>query len=139
MHQRRRNALTRLFERPLRVRHLQRNLRRLGVRGVGFLVLGLFALLAPRGIQAVETEAKEESQITTETQDEVRKDPLLTTDVDPAATEFDVDINYNVDRRAEVSVPGTVNENEAVGILIAANMEARARNPHPPRGPGRRR
>jgi hypothetical protein len=98
------------------------NLRRLapasGMSVVFHLVLlGLFALLAPRGIQAVETEAKEESQITTETQDEVRKDPLLTTDVDPAATEFDVDINYNVDRRAEVSVPGTVNENEAVGIL----------------------
>ena len=51
--------------------------------------------------------------------------PAATTDVDPAAQEFDTDINYNVDRKADVSVPGTVNPNEAVGInnkgQIAAN------------------
>jgi hypothetical protein len=48
--------------------------------------------------------------------DPAQKDPLLTTDVDPAATEPDTDINYNVDRIADVSVPGVVNPNEPVGI-----------------------
>lgn len=100
----------------------QQNMRRLGPAGLMSVVfhlvlLGLFAILAPRGIQAVETEAKDTTPIATESQDDVRKDPLLTTDVDPAATEFDTDINYNVDRRAEVSVPGSVNLNEAVGIM----------------------
>lgn len=98
------------------------NMRRLAPAGVMSVVfhlvlLGLCAILAPRGIQAVETEVKDTTPIATESQEEVRKDPLLTTDVDPAATEFDTDINYNVDRRAEVSVPGTVNVNEAVGIM----------------------
>lgn len=41
----------------------------------------------------------------------------LLNDTDPSATEFDTDINYNVDRRAEVSVPGAVNANEAIGII----------------------
>jgi hypothetical protein len=48
------------------------------------------------------------------------KDPFLTTDIDPAAQEFDTDIQYNVDRKAEISVPGMANPNEAVGILDAA-------------------
>src|SRR5437764_246558 len=55
------------------------------------VLLGIFALLAPKGIANVQTERKDDSPIATETQDEVRKDPLLTTDVDPAATEFDTD------------------------------------------------
>ena len=48
------------------------------------------------------------------------RDPFLTSDVDPAAQEPDTDIQYNVDRKAEVSVPGMVNPNEAVGILDAS-------------------
>jgi hypothetical protein len=48
------------------------------------------------------------------------KDPFLTTDIDPAAQEFDTDIQYNVERKAEVSVPGMVDPNEAVGILDAS-------------------
>ncbi len=100
----------------------RQNMRRLvpaGLMSVVFhcVLLGLFALLAPRGIQAIETERKDDSPIVTESQDDVRKDPLLTTDVDPAATEFDSNIDYNVDRKADVSVPGTVNPNEAVGIV----------------------
>src|SRR4051812_32497693 len=100
---------------PVVIRHdgesgdFKRNLRRLGpcvLMSVVFhiVLLGLFVLIAPR-TQAEQTEAKaEESTIATETQEEVRKDPFLTTDVDPAATEFDTDINYNVDRKSEVSV-----------------------------------
>jgi hypothetical protein len=48
--------------------------------------------------------------------DPATKDPLQTVDVDPAATDPDIDINYNVDRQADVSVPGLVNPNEPVGI-----------------------
>ncbi|MCS7047110.1 MAG: terpene cyclase/mutase family protein, partial [Gemmataceae bacterium] len=55
----------------------------------------------------------------------------LTTDVDPAATEFDTDINYNVERIADVSVPGTVNPNEAVGILDGDKTAAPTNLPAP--------
>jgi hypothetical protein len=43
-------------------------------------------------------------------------DPLTVTDIDPAAIAPDLEINYNVDRKAEVSVPGVVNPDEPVGI-----------------------
>jgi hypothetical protein len=71
----------------------------------------------PKAKGAVPVIQVDEGDVATETAEEVRKDPLLTTDIDPAATEFDTDINFNVDRKADVSVPGTVNPNEAVGIL----------------------
>jgi hypothetical protein len=47
---------------------------------------------------------------------EERKETFTVTDVDPAAVEFDTDIQYNVNRIEEVSVPGAVNPDEAVGI-----------------------
>ena len=82
------------------------------------VLFGIFFLLAPSGPAATQLErAPEEVPVATETVDDTKKDPFLTTDVDPAAQEFDTDINYNVDRKAEVSVPGTVNLNEAVGIM----------------------
>jgi hypothetical protein len=81
-------------------------------------LFGIFFLLAPSGPASTQLErAPDEVPVTTESVDDVQKDPFLTTDVDPAAQEFDTDINYNVDRKAEVSVPGTVNLNEAVGIM----------------------
>ncbi len=43
-------------------------------------------------------------------------DPFLTSDVDPAGQEFDTDIQYMVQRKEEISVPGQVNPNEPVGI-----------------------
>jgi hypothetical protein len=43
-------------------------------------------------------------------------DPLTVTDIDPAALAPDQEINYNVDRKADVSVPGVVNPDEPVGI-----------------------
>src|SRR5262249_60552071 len=60
---------------------------------------------------------KDETPVATESNDDPKKDPFLTTDVDPSGVEFDTDINYNVDRKADVSVPGTVNPNEQIGIL----------------------
>jgi hypothetical protein len=59
----------------------------------------------------VEAPPQDKSEI-----DPATKDPLQTVDVDPAATEPDVDINYNNDRIAEFSVPGLVNLNEPIGI-----------------------
>jgi hypothetical protein len=47
---------------------------------------------------------------------EERKETFTVTDVDPAAVEFDTDIQYNVNRIEEVSVPGAVNPDEALGI-----------------------
>jgi hypothetical protein len=83
-----------------------------GLIGVFFLLLGL-----TEGGQPALEKTPDETPVATESTDDVKKDPFLTTDVDPAAQEFDTDINYYQDRKAEVSVPGTVNLNEAVGIM----------------------
>src|SRR5262245_21026778 len=81
-------------------------------------LFGVFFLLIPAGQADTEFEKKSElPPVNTDSAEDTKKDPFLTTDVDPAAQEFDTDINYNVDRKADVSVPGTVNPNEAVGIL----------------------
>jgi hypothetical protein len=59
-------------------------------------------------------------------------------DVDPAATDPDVDINYNNDRIENVSVPGLVNPNEPVGILDGDKTAPPTNLPAPPGfgGPG---
>src|SRR5438128_167528 len=81
------------------------------------VLFGVFFLLIPSTQADTQLEKKEDTTpVGTDTIDDAKKDPFLTTDVDPAAQEFDTDINYNVDRKADVSVPGTVNLNDAVGI-----------------------
>src|SRR5471032_1541862 len=57
----------------------QQNMRRLGPASLMSVVfhcvlLGLFAILAPKGTQAVETERKDDGAVATES-DDVRKDP----------------------------------------------------------------
>ncbi len=47
---------------------------------------------------------------------EDKKETFTVVDVDPAAVEYDTDIQYNNERIEKVSVPGSVNPNEAVGI-----------------------
>src|SRR5713226_5702933 len=47
---------------------------------------------------------------------EKRDETFTVVDTDPAAVEFDTDIQYKAERIEEVSVPGAVNANEAVGI-----------------------
>jgi hypothetical protein len=65
---------------------------------------------------AMET-VRDESMVNADpVDDKPNKDPFSTGDIDPAAQDPDTDIQYNVDRKAEVSVPGMVNPNEAVGI-----------------------
>lgn len=82
------------------------------------VLFGVFFLLAPSGQADTQLEVKDDATpVNTDNAEPEKKDPFLTTDVDPAAQEFDTDINYNVDRKADVSVPGTVNPNEAVGIM----------------------
>jgi hypothetical protein len=63
-------------------------------------------------------QAREEAVVQAQDkEDPALSDPLITADVDPAATDPDVDINFNNDRKHEVSVPGIVNKDAPVGIL----------------------
>jgi len=84
------------------------------------LLLGLFGayvmLQAAQAAPGVEA-AREDNAITAEQTADQKKEPFTTVDVDPAATEFDTDIQYMNERIAEVSVPGANNPNEAVGIM----------------------
>jgi hypothetical protein len=48
--------------------------------------------------------------------DAAKEEAFSIVDVDPAATEFDTDIQYKHARKAEVTVPGAYHPNEAVGI-----------------------
>src|SRR4051812_25766359 len=80
----------------------------------GFL-LGLFALFSPSG-RAQETEKVEQDTLQAEQVVEEKKDPFLSIDVDPAMQEVDTDIQYMAERKADVSVPGSVNPDQAVGI-----------------------
>jgi hypothetical protein len=80
-------------------------------------LLGIFFLFSPSS-RAEEKELVDNSQsATADAPTEEKKDPFLSVDVDPAMQEVDTDIQYMADRKADVSVPGSVNPNEAVGIL----------------------
>jgi hypothetical protein len=61
--------------------------------------------------------ARTDNVVNAEERPDERKEPFTTVDIDPAATEFDTDIQYMVDRIAEVSVPGSVDPTQAVGII----------------------
>jgi hypothetical protein len=114
----------------------KQNMRRLGPASFMSVVfhcvlLGLFAVLAPKGIMAVETERKDDGEVATETQDDARK--LLTSDFDPARTEPHQGINYSVDpNKAELSVPGKVNPDLEVGIMNGAKDALPTNLPSPP-------
>ncbi|MCI0642060.1 MAG: terpene cyclase/mutase family protein [Gemmataceae bacterium] len=85
----------------------------------GLILLLLVILKDPQAAPAMES-VKDEATVNADpAEQKPSNDPFLTTDIDPAAQEFDTDIQYNVDRKADVSVPGMVNPNEAVGILDA--------------------
>lgn len=68
---------------------------------------------------AVEKQAQKEEPIVAQAPEEERKETFSVTDVDPSPDpqERDTNINFAVDRIAEVSVPGTVIPDAAVGIL----------------------
>jgi hypothetical protein len=62
-------------------------------------------------------------------------DPLVTTDIDPAAQAPQQDINFNNDRKAEISVPGMNNPNDPIGIE-GADLKAPPTNLPAPSGFG---
>jgi len=63
------------------------------------------------------------------------KEPLVIDDVDPAANDFDIKINYNIDRIDDVSVPGQVNPDEPPGI-VGGDKDASPFNVPAPPGVG---
>src|SRR5262245_22361702 len=77
----------------------------------GLIASAMFLLPGPGAAVAAEAvPAQNEFNAQAEAPpDPVSNDPLTVTDIDPAAIEPDVDINYNADRKAEISVPGVVN------------------------------
>jgi hypothetical protein len=81
-----------------------------------------FLLPAPASALPVEQVAQSnEANVQSEPPPEpASSDPLTITDIDPAAIAPDTEINYNVDRKADVSVPGVVNPDEPVGIENAS-------------------
>jgi hypothetical protein len=81
------------------------------------VLLFVFFLLSPSSQGEEKGGPPEESIVNADQPVDEKKEPFQTVDVDPAAQEVDTDINYMVDRIAEVSVPGSVNPNEAVGIM----------------------
>jgi hypothetical protein len=82
----------------------------------GGLLAALFFISSPG--EAVSLEAPPTDVTVQQESPDTEKvtDPLVTTDIDPAAQAPNQDINYNVERKAEVSVPGQVNPLESVGI-----------------------
>jgi hypothetical protein len=85
------------------------------------LVGGFFLYLFLSQMMSVAEETapieKEVTQLKADEPEQQKNETFNVIDVDPAATEFDTDIQYMVDRIADFSVPGTVNPNEAVGIM----------------------
>ncbi|MCC6421601.1 MAG: terpene cyclase/mutase family protein [Gemmataceae bacterium] len=93
----------------------------------GGLIFGLYLLNAPASAAPPSVAQLEDIVKGTETvvqadppPEPESTDPLVITDVDPAAAEPDVNINFNVNRKEEVSIPGVVNPDEPVGILNAS-------------------
>src|SRR5262245_52590339 len=79
----------------------------------GGLILALYLFNAPASASPPSGAQLEEVVKGTETvvqadppPDAESKDPLLITDIDPAAAEPDINTNYNNDRKDELSVPG---------------------------------
>jgi hypothetical protein len=62
---------------------------------------------------------------------EKRDETFTVVDTDPAAVEFDTDIQFKAERIEDVSVPGAVNPNEAVGIRDGDKTQAPVNLPAP--------
>jgi hypothetical protein len=79
------------------------------------LFLAYFYLIPSGQAEQVQEEARTET-INAEPVEE-KKETFSTIDVDLSMQERDQDIQYKNERIADVSVPGTMNPNEAVGIM----------------------
>ncbi len=77
----------------------------------------LFFISSPSQAETLLEAAPTETTVQPDPQEEPKStDPLVTSDIDPAAVNPGQDINYNMDRKGEVSVPGQVNALESAGI-----------------------
>jgi hypothetical protein len=88
------------------------------LHGLLFLIL-FFLIAAPISAVPTEITAGQEKEAVVEPEkqaDPVTNDPLTAQDIDPAALDPNVDINFDSDRLASVTAPGIVNVNEPVGI-----------------------
>src|SRR5829696_303671 len=66
-------------------------------------LFGMLFLLSSPGEAAPPTEKKDEAVVNADPSEEPKNtDPFLTGDVDESMQEFDTDINYKVERKAEV-------------------------------------
>ncbi len=99
------------------------------VHVVLFAIFFLVMLPAGAGEKSEETPREVNNIQADDSQPE--KASFSTVDVDPAATEADTDIQYMVERIADVSVPGSVNPNEAVGIMDGDKSAAPVNLPAP--------
>ena len=66
--------------------------------------------------KAVEAPSEKDTQSVNAEEVEKDKTTFTVVDVDPSMSESDTDIQYMAERIAEVSVPGKVNADQAVGI-----------------------
>jgi hypothetical protein len=106
----------------------------------GALLFGLMLLPNPNAASArnkTQLEKDGEQQETVVQADpvvepEVAKDPLVIDEIDPAATEPDTKINYNNERKDDISVPGVVNADEPVGVLNGSKDALPTNLPAPP-------
>jgi hypothetical protein len=75
----------------------------------------LYVVAFQSGQEPTQTETTSTTTVTAD-QVEDKKETFTVVDVDPAAVEFDTDIQYNVTRIEDVSVPGAVDPNAPAGI-----------------------
>jgi hypothetical protein len=94
------------------------------------VVIFILYVWMQREPEAAATEVAKQEVVNAETV-EKRDETFTVVDVDPAAVEFDTDIQYKNERIEEVSVPGQMNANEAVGIRDGDKTQAPVNLPAP--------
>jgi hypothetical protein len=109
----------------------------------GALIAGIFFLIPgpTKAENKVQLEDDKKTQDKQEEETVVRqeekappesKEPLAIEDVDPAANDFDIKINYNNERIEEFSVPGINNPDEPIGLLGGTKDASPFNVPAPP-------
>jgi len=94
-------------------------------------ILGLAAVLFMilSSVQAATPQEEENVQTTTQVEEQKAEPDLTNTDL---GTDSETQLNYNVDRIEDVSVPGTVDMTQSVGIPDASSEAPKGNVPLPP-------